>query len=97
MREAYVLSPLAQEDREEIFRTIAEDDLGTAIRIDGELDAALVRLTRLPKMGHRRTDLLPRRFRVWPFYSYLVIYKPETEPLEIVRIWHGAQRRPRLI
>lgn len=97
MREAYVLSPLAQEDREQIFRTIAEDDVETAIRVDGELDRILMRLTQHPDMGHRRTDLLPRRFRVCPFYSYLVIYKPETVPLEIVRIWHGAQRRPRLI
>jgi hypothetical protein len=27
-------------------------DLGTAIRVDGELDAVVVRLTRLPKMGN---------------------------------------------
>ena len=97
MKEAYVLSPFAQEDREEIFRTIAEDDFETALRVDRELEEVLLRLARNPNIGHRRTDLLPRRFRVWPFYSYLVIYKPETSPLEIVRIWHGAQRRPRLI
>jgi len=97
MREAYVLSPLAQEDREEIFCKIAEDDFDTALRVDGELERILLRLAEHPNIGHRRTDLLPRRFRVWPFYSYLVIYKPETSPLEIVRIWHGAQRRPRLV
>ncbi|HVO26063.1 MAG TPA: type II toxin-antitoxin system RelE/ParE family toxin [Candidatus Margulisiibacteriota bacterium] len=87
MREAYVLSPLAQSDREEIFCRIAADDFDTAVRVDGELERVLF----------RRTDLLPRRFRVWPFYSYLVIYKPETSPLEIVRIWHSAQRLPQLI
>ena len=97
MREAYVLSALAQEDREEIFRTIAEDDLETALRVDGELEKVLLRLAAHPRIGHRRRDLLPSRFRVWPFYSYLVIYKPETAPLEIVRIWHGAQRRPSLV
>jgi hypothetical protein len=26
-----------------------------------------------------------------------VIYKPEGTPLEVVRIWHGAQRRPSLV
>ena len=97
MRDAYVLSLLAQEDREEIFRRIAADDLETALRVDGELEKVLLRLSEHPHIGHRRTDLLPRRFRVWPFYSYLVIYKPATSPLEIVRIWHGAQRHPRLI
>ncbi len=97
MREVYVLSLLAQEDREQIFRKIAEDDVDTALRVDGELEKVLLRLAARPHIGHRRTDLLPSRFRVWPFYSYLVIYKPETSPLEVVRIWHGAQRHPRLI
>jgi len=97
MRGTYVLSPLAQDDREEMFRKIAEDDVETALRVDGELESVLLRLADHPNIGHRRTDLFPRRFRVWPFYSYLVIYKPETSPLEIVRIWHGAQRQPRLI
>ncbi len=97
MREAYVLAPLAQEDREEIFRKIAEDDIETALRVDGELEKVLLRLAEHPNIGHRRSDLLSRRFRVWPFYSYLVIYKPETVPLEIVRIWHGARRQPQLI
>jgi antitoxin ParD1/3/4/toxin ParE1/3/4 len=97
MREAYVLSALAQDDREEMFSKIAEDDVQTAVRVDSELERVLLRLADNPNIGHRRTDLLPRRFRVWPFYSYLVIYKPETSPLEIVRIWHGAKRQPRLI
>jgi len=95
--EAYVLSLLAQKDREQIFCKIAEDDVETAMRVDGELEKVLLRLAEHPNIGHRRTDLLPSRFRVWPFYSYLVIYKPKTLPLEIVRIWHAAQRHPRLI
>ncbi|HXQ22980.1 MAG TPA: type II toxin-antitoxin system RelE/ParE family toxin [Candidatus Acidoferrales bacterium] len=97
MREAYVLSLPAQEDREQIFREIAEDDVDTALRVDGELEKVLLRLAAYPHIGHRRTDLLLSRFRVWPFYSFLVIYKPETSPLEIVRIWHGAQHHPQLI
>lgn len=49
MREAYVLSLLAQEDREKIFREIAEDDVDTALRVDGELEKVLLRL------AHTRT------------------------------------------
>ncbi len=97
MREPYVLSALAQEDREEVFRHIAEDDIDAALRVDRELEKVLLRLAAHSHIGHRRRDLLPAYLRVWPFYSYLVIYKPDTSPLEIVRIWHGAQRQPRLL
>ena len=64
---------------------------------DRELEKVLLRLAANPHIGHRRGDLLPARFGVWPFYAYLIIYKPGTPPLEVVRIWHGTQRRPSLI
>jgi antitoxin ParD1/3/4/toxin ParE1/3/4 len=27
--------------------------------------------------------------RFWPVFKYLVIYRPETKPLEIIRVLHG--------
>jgi hypothetical protein len=33
---------------------------------------------------------------VWPFYAWLIIYDPATKPLEIVRVWHGSQRKSKL-
>jgi antitoxin ParD1/3/4/toxin ParE1/3/4 len=96
MSEPYVLSALAQEDREEIFCHIAEHAIDAALRVDRELEKVLLRLAAHPHIGHRRRDLLPAHLRVWPFYSYLIIYRPNTSPLEIVRVWHGALRRPRL-
>ena len=42
-------------------------------------------------MGHLRTDLAQEPLRFWPVYSYLIIYRPDAEPLEIVRVLHGAR------
>jgi antitoxin ParD1/3/4/toxin ParE1/3/4 len=29
--------------------------------------------------------------KFWPVYSYLIVYSPDTRPLEIVRVLHGAR------
>src|SRR5262249_5482959 len=93
----YVLAPLAREDLREIWDRIAEDDFDTADRVLEEIRKAISRLATHPLIGHVRRDLAPPEYRFWPVYSYLIIYRPETEPLEIVRVWHGAQHRPQLI
>ncbi len=93
----YILAPLAREDLREIWDRIAEDDVDTADRVLDEIRSDIVRLTTRPLMGHVRRDLAPPEYRFWPIYSYLIIYRPNTTPLEIVRVWHGAQRRPRLV
>jgi antitoxin ParD1/3/4/toxin ParE1/3/4 len=49
------------------------------------------RLAQTPGMGHLREDLADEPLRFWPVYSYLIIYRPETDPLEIVRVLHGAR------
>lgn len=94
MPEPYVLTKLARQELDEILAYIAERDLDTAVRVDQEFDHAFLRLAQNPGIGHVRRDL-PRRYRVWHLYDYLIVYKPETAPLEIVRLWHGARRPPR--
>ena len=43
-------------------------------------------------MGYRRDDLTTRKdVLFWPVYSYLIIYRPHTKPLEILRILHGKR------
>ena len=41
--------------------------------------------------GHRRRDLTSAEVRFFPVYSYLIVYRPETKPLEIVTILHGRR------
>lgn len=47
------------------------------------------RLVDHPGLGHVRDDLADETLRVWPVHSYLVIYRPETTPLQIVRVLSG--------
>ena len=50
-----------------------------------------------PGIGHIRTDLTDADVRFWSVFKYLVIYRPETKPLEIVRVLHGRREVKRLL
>jgi plasmid stabilization system protein ParE len=43
----------------------------------------------MPGMGHRRNELASKELFVWPVGQYLIIYRPDTDPLEIVRVVSG--------
>ena len=91
------LSPEAARDIEDIWEYIARDSVCAARRVRLGLLVACRRLAQHPGLGHRREDLTNKPVLFWPVYSYLIIYNPATEPLEIVRILHGAQDIPRLL
>jgi plasmid stabilization system protein ParE len=44
-----------------------------------------------PAAGHRRKDLTDENVRFFPVYSYLIVYRPEMKPLQIVSILHGRR------
>jgi plasmid stabilization system protein ParE len=93
----YILSPAALEDLDSIWQFIAEDNLDAAERVVAELESACSRLAVNPNMGHVREDLADSSFRFWPVRSYLVVYRPATKPLQVVRFWHGARGVPNLL
>jgi len=94
---SFRLAPEAARDIEEIWEYIARDSVRAARRVRLGLLAACRRLAQHPGLDHRREDLTDKPVLFWPVYSYLIIYNPATEPLEIVRILHGAQDLPRLL
>ena len=99
MRARYVLAPTAERDREEIFAYTyrRSRSIEVARRVDRKLKEEFRRIGRTPTIGHRRVDLgIPENFLVRGVYSYLVIYDPTTMPLQILRIWHGAQEKPEI-
>ena len=49
------------------------------------------RLAANPNLGHLRQDLADEPLRFWQVYSYLVIYRPQAEPLQIVRVLHASR------
>jgi plasmid stabilization system protein ParE len=66
--------------------------LENADRVLEQLHAAFARLARTPGMGHHREDLADRRHCFWTVYSYVVAYRDQATPLEIIAIVHGARR-----
>jgi len=85
----YRLTDLAKVDLADIWFHIAEDNVQAADRLNDTLYAAFVKLARMPGMGRLRDELAAEALRVWPVGQYLIIYRPETKPLEIVRVVSG--------
>jgi len=58
---------------------------------------AIGKLAERPGIGHTREDLTDRRVKFSRVYSYLVVYDPESRPLTIVAVLHGARDVERLL
>lgn len=93
----YVLAPAAVEDLDEIWLHVARDNIDAAERVLDELESACELLAGRPHAGHVREDLADTSVRFWSVRSYLIVYRPDRVPLEIVRFWHGARGTPNLL
>jgi plasmid stabilization system protein ParE len=91
-RPRFVLTPQARADLLEIWTYIAEDSPENADRVLERLHAAFTRLAEMPGMGHHREDLADARHRFWTVFSYVIAYRDQTSPLEIIAIVHGARQ-----
>lgn len=85
----FVLSSEATADLREVHDYIAADDPAAARRVLDDLRTAMHRLAEHPGLGHLRDDLADEALRVWTVHSYLVIYRPDTRPLQVVRVLSG--------
>jgi plasmid stabilization system protein ParE len=93
----YVLSAEARQDLREVIGYIALDSVDAAGRVLDEFRQAFRSLAAEPGMGHQRHDLTKRPVRFWPVYSYLIVYNPNTRPLEIVALLHGNRNVAKLL
>ncbi|NET56621.1 MAG: type II toxin-antitoxin system RelE/ParE family toxin [Symploca sp. SIO2E6] len=49
------------------------------------------KLADMPGMGNYRQELADERHRFWVVNPYLVVYRADTKPLQIIRVIHGAR------
>ncbi|MCX6613312.1 MAG: type II toxin-antitoxin system RelE/ParE family toxin [Acidobacteria bacterium] len=91
MKKPFVLTPRAEQDIGDIWDYIAEDNVDAADRVLTALEKAIRRLAKTPGIGHFREDLADRRHRFFLVYSYLIVYRYETKPLQIIRVLHAAR------
>ena len=87
----FSLTPRAEQDVSDIWEYIATDSLEAADRVLAALEKAMFTLAAAPGIGHLREELADRRHRFFLVYSYLIIYRFETAPLQVIRVLHAAR------
>jgi plasmid stabilization system protein ParE len=62
--------------------------------VEMEIVATCCRLAKHPRMGTMRQDVTPLPVRFWTitkFPNYVIVYRPETVPLQVVAVLHGKR------
>ena len=87
----YRLTRAAEDDIFDVWALVADHNLPAADALEAEIYACCRPLAERPDLGHFRRDLTDKPLRFFPVRGvYLLIYNPSTEPLEVIRILHGA-------
>jgi antitoxin ParD1/3/4/toxin ParE1/3/4 len=45
----------------------------------------------MPGLGHYREDLLDQRHRFWRVWSYLIVYRWQVTPIQVIAVVHRAR------
>ena len=94
----FALTVDAVADLEEIETYIAQDDVDQALHVVENLHAAMQTLAENPGLGRKRPELDPdRTLRFWPVHAYLIVYRPETDPIQVLRVVSGYRDIPALL
>lgn len=98
MKPRYVLAPEAALDLVEIWRYINEQTgMDMAERVESVIRDRIGFLAGNPDLGHSRRDLTDQPVKFFSVYSYLIVYRPDTDPLQVVCILHGRRDLERLL
>jgi toxin ParE1/3/4 len=90
----YVLSVDADLDLNEIWEYIAQDKIDDADRWIAKLFDAFEMLAQTPRIGHTRGDVTDSSVLFWPLGAYLIIYRADRQPIEIVAVTQGSRDIP---
>jgi toxin ParE1/3/4 len=85
-----IVSPLAEEDLEEIWSFVAERDVEAADRLIDEITGRFDHLLAYPEAGRARHELLVN-LRSLPVKRYVIFYQPTEDGVEIFRVLHGSR------
>jgi plasmid stabilization system protein ParE len=100
MPKLVVLTPRAIDDLDEIWTYIAADNPERANRVESEIFASFQSLARYPLLGSRRREITPLPVRFWvvtQFPNHVVVYRPETEPLQVIAVLHARRDIGRIL
>ena len=85
----YFLTTGAELDVAEILDYVSDDAIGAAMELQEDFLAAFARLAEFPHAGHVRADYAPPAVRFWVVRSYVVVYRADVTPIEILRVMSG--------
>jgi len=92
MKSRFVLAPAAARDLVAIWRYIRKQSSPQmADQVESVIRQKFVFLARNPGAGHRRKNLTSENVKFFAVYSYLIVYRPELKPVQIVAILHGRR------
>lgn len=92
MTRRYVLALEAALDLVQIWRYFKEQSsIEIADPVESVIRDKFLFLAMNPGAGHWRRNLTAEAVKFFPVYSYLIVYRPETTPLQIVSILHGRR------
>lgn len=101
MNRPYRLTPLAESDLTAIIDySLIHFGINQTLKLKDAIDHALIDLSEQAGIGHARSDLVPEETEETKlrFYTvkrtYCIVYRPDTAPIEIVRLLYGAQDVP---
>jgi plasmid stabilization system protein ParE len=88
----YFLAPEAARDLVQIWRYIKKhSSTEMADRVESAILDKITFLAGNPGAGHWRRNLTELPVKFFPIYSYLIVYLPDTKPLQVVSILHGRR------
>lgn len=91
MAAKFSLTTQAASDVDEIWEYIAESNLDAADNVLASLYKAMGKLAQMPGIGSLKPMLADDRHRFWVVAPYVIVYRPETSPLQIIRVLHGSR------
>ena len=96
----YRFTPEAAADLFEIWSDIASDSAEAANRVEAAIYDACSFVAQTPLSGQVRKNLTNRPVRFWTiqrFPNYVLVYRPDAQPLQVVRILHGKRHIQRIL
>lgn len=100
MPPAYRLTPKALGDLEEIWNYIAKESAEAADRVESAIFEACEVIARNPMIGSKRSEITPLPVRFWvvtKFPSFMVVYRPDGSPIQVVAVLHAKRDMQRII
>lgn len=91
MSRPYRLTAAAEQDANDIWDYVATGDIRRADRLLASIETAIRRIVRRPGIGHLRQDLADDTHRFYLVGSYLIVYRADSRPLEVLRILHASR------